>query len=261
MKDFDAMLLTVVRQRQRAGRVPAAADHALLHRRRGGRRPPGRGGAGQRAPRGVRGRHRGRGRGRRLQHHRPRPADLPHRGRREGHGLDEADRPRPRRPRVDGERRQRGGPAERRGRAARRPRVADPADADHGGAARHGRRAVRHRGHARRTPRTLVDEFGGATRMLGAVISNTVNPTMLSAGYKVNVVPTTATAHVDARSLPGLRGRVLRHPERADRRGHRRRVPVQPATLGDAVRRRAWSTRCTAACWPRTRTRSSRRTS
>ena len=51
--------------------------------------------------------------------------------------------------------------------------------------------------------RALVDEFGGATRMLGAVISNTVNPTMLSAGYKVNVVPTAATAHVDARSLPG----------------------------------------------------------
>ena len=35
----------------------------------------------------------------------------------------------------------------------------------------------------------------------------------------------------------GLRGRVLRHPERADRRGHRRGVPVEPATLGDAVRR------------------------
>src|SRR3954452_12413820 len=52
--------------------------------------------------------------------------------------------------------------------------------------------------------RDLVDEFGGATRMLGAVISNTVNPTMLSAGYKVNVVPTEATAHVDARSLPGF---------------------------------------------------------
>ena len=52
----------------------------------------------------------GRG-GRRLQHHRPRPPDLPHRGRREGHGLDEAHRPRPRRPRLDGERRQRRGPA------------------------------------------------------------------------------------------------------------------------------------------------------
>ena len=51
--------------------------------------------------------------------------------------------------------------------------------------------------------RALVDEFGGATRMLGAVISNTVNPTMLSAGYKVNVIPTEATAHVDGRSLPG----------------------------------------------------------
>jgi acetylornithine deacetylase/succinyl-diaminopimelate desuccinylase-like protein len=51
--------------------------------------------------------------------------------------------------------------------------------------------------------RELVDEFGGAARMLGAVLSNTVNPTMLGAGYKVNVVPTEATAHVDARSLPG----------------------------------------------------------
>src|SRR3954454_21459927 len=51
--------------------------------------------------------------------------------------------------------------------------------------------------------RSLVDEFGGAARMLGAVISNTVNPTMLEAGYKVNVIPTEATAHVDARSLPG----------------------------------------------------------
>lgn len=51
--------------------------------------------------------------------------------------------------------------------------------------------------------RELVGEFGGATRMLGAVISNTTNPTMLGAGYKVNVVPTEATAHVDGRTLPG----------------------------------------------------------
>jgi acetylornithine deacetylase/succinyl-diaminopimelate desuccinylase-like protein len=51
--------------------------------------------------------------------------------------------------------------------------------------------------------RALVDEFGGAARMMGAVISNTVNPTMLSAGYKVNVIPSEATAHVDGRSLPG----------------------------------------------------------
>jgi acetylornithine deacetylase/succinyl-diaminopimelate desuccinylase-like protein len=49
----------------------------------------------------------------------------------------------------------------------------------------------------------LIEEFGGAARMLGAVISNTTNPTMLSAGYKVNVIPTEATAHVDGRFLPG----------------------------------------------------------
>ncbi|MGZ5415655.1 MAG: M20/M25/M40 family metallo-hydrolase [Nocardioides sp.] len=49
----------------------------------------------------------------------------------------------------------------------------------------------------------LVEEFGSAARMLGAVIRNTTNPTMLDAGYKVNVVPGEATAHVDGRFLPG----------------------------------------------------------
>ena len=52
---------------------------------------------------------------------------------------------------------------------------------------------------------TLVEEFGGAARMLGAVLRNTVNPTMLGAGYKVNVIPSEATAHVDGRFLPGYR--------------------------------------------------------
>jgi acetylornithine deacetylase/succinyl-diaminopimelate desuccinylase-like protein len=50
----------------------------------------------------------------------------------------------------------------------------------------------------------LVDEFGTATRMLGAVLRNTTNPTMLNGGYKVNVIPTEATAHVDGRFLPGF---------------------------------------------------------
>ena len=49
----------------------------------------------------------------------------------------------------------------------------------------------------------LVEEFGTATRMLGAVIRHTTNPTMLDAGYKVNVVPGEATAHIDGRFLPG----------------------------------------------------------
>ncbi|GGF34170.1 peptidase M20 [Marmoricola endophyticus] len=49
----------------------------------------------------------------------------------------------------------------------------------------------------------LIEEFGPAARMLGAVISHTVNPTMLQAGYKVNVVPGVATAGMDGRFLPG----------------------------------------------------------
>ncbi len=49
----------------------------------------------------------------------------------------------------------------------------------------------------------LVEEFGPAARMIGAVIRNTTNPTMLEAGYKVNVVPGDATARIDGRFLPG----------------------------------------------------------
>jgi acetylornithine deacetylase/succinyl-diaminopimelate desuccinylase-like protein len=39
--------------------------------------------------------------------------------------------------------------------------------------------------------------------MLSAVIRNSAAPTMLDAGYKVNVIPGRATAHVDGRFLPG----------------------------------------------------------
>ena len=49
----------------------------------------------------------------------------------------------------------------------------------------------------------LVDEFGDGARMISAVIRNTCNPTMVQGGYKVNVVPTEATAYVDGRFLPG----------------------------------------------------------
>ena len=130
------------------------------------------------------------------------PADLPHRGGREGHGLDEAHRP---------------------GRAGHGSMINDDNAVARLSAAV--ARLGAHQWPIRLTPtmevllgtvaelagtevtpdnaRALVEEFGGASRMLGAVISNTVNPTMLSAGYKVNVIPTEATAHVDARSLPG----------------------------------------------------------
>ncbi|MGH3510328.1 MAG: M20/M25/M40 family metallo-hydrolase, partial [Nocardioidaceae bacterium] len=56
---------------------------------------------------------------------------------------------------------------------------------------------------------SLVTEFGPAARMLGAAIRNTTNPTMLTAGYKVNVVPGQATARVDGRFLPGQQEEFL----------------------------------------------------
>ena len=49
----------------------------------------------------------------------------------------------------------------------------------------------------------LLKHLGGAAKMLGATIANSANPTQLSAGYKANVIPQTATAVVDGRFLPG----------------------------------------------------------
>ena len=39
--------------------------------------------------------------------------------------------------------------------------------------------------------------------MVGATLTNTVNPSVLNAGYKVNVVPQHAQAQLDGRFLPG----------------------------------------------------------
>ncbi len=50
----------------------------------------------------------------------------------------------------------------------------------------------------------LIEEFGSAARMLSAVIRNSANPTVLDAGYKVNVVPGAASAQIDGRFLPGF---------------------------------------------------------
>jgi acetylornithine deacetylase/succinyl-diaminopimelate desuccinylase-like protein len=52
-------------------------------------------------------------------------------------------------------------------------------------------------------PGQVLGKIGSVSRVIGATLRNTVNPTMLRAGYKVNVVPQTATAEVDGRFLPG----------------------------------------------------------
>lgn len=49
----------------------------------------------------------------------------------------------------------------------------------------------------------VLEHFGPAARMIGAGVRNTTNATMLEAGYKHNVVPAEAVAYVDGRFLPG----------------------------------------------------------
>ena len=51
--------------------------------------------------------------------------------------------------------------------------------------------------------RPLLDEIGPMSRMIGATLQNTANPTMLEAGYKANVIPQSASAVIDGRFLPG----------------------------------------------------------
>ncbi|MFG2714616.1 M20/M25/M40 family metallo-hydrolase [Streptomyces goshikiensis] len=49
----------------------------------------------------------------------------------------------------------------------------------------------------------LLDKLGPAGVLVEATVRNSANPTMLSAGYKLNVIPGEATAYVDGRTLPG----------------------------------------------------------
>ncbi|CAM5581691.1 MULTISPECIES: M20/M25/M40 family metallo-hydrolase [Streptomyces] len=49
----------------------------------------------------------------------------------------------------------------------------------------------------------LVEKLGPAAKLVEATVRNSANPTMLEAGYKVNVIPGQAVAFVDGRFLPG----------------------------------------------------------
>ncbi|WP_174537394.1 M20/M25/M40 family metallo-hydrolase [Micromonospora chalcea] len=52
-------------------------------------------------------------------------------------------------------------------------------------------------------PETAIAKLGPIANIIGATIRNTANPTRLAAGYKDNVIPGRATATIDCRSLPG----------------------------------------------------------
>ena len=49
----------------------------------------------------------------------------------------------------------------------------------------------------------LLEKLGAAATLVRPTVRNSANPTMLQAGYKLNVIPGSATAYVDGRVLPG----------------------------------------------------------
>jgi len=53
-------------------------------------------------------------------------------------------------------------------------------------------------------------KLGPLARIAGATVRDTANPTMLKAGYKANVIPSSAEAVVDCRILPGREEAFLR---------------------------------------------------
>ena len=58
--------------------------------------------------------------------------------------------------------------------------------------------------------RPLLKHLGKASKIIGATLSNTANPTMLEAGYKANVIPQSASAVIDGRFLPGHENELMR---------------------------------------------------
>lgn len=49
----------------------------------------------------------------------------------------------------------------------------------------------------------LLAELGPAAALIEPTVRNSANPTVMEAGYKVNVIPGSATAYVDGRIVPG----------------------------------------------------------
>ena len=52
-------------------------------------------------------------------------------------------------------------------------------------------------------PELAIAKLGPIANLIGATVRNTANPTRLAAGYKDNVIPGKASATIDCRTLPG----------------------------------------------------------
>jgi acetylornithine deacetylase/succinyl-diaminopimelate desuccinylase-like protein len=53
------------------------------------------------------------------------------------------------------------------------------------------------------SPELAIAKLGPIANLIGATVRNTANPTRLEAGYKDNVIPGKASATIDCRTLPG----------------------------------------------------------
>ncbi|GAB7030000.1 M20/M25/M40 family metallo-hydrolase [Streptomyces sp. NPDC021749] len=78
----------------------------------------------------------------------------------------------------------------------------------------------------------LLGTLGPSAKLVEPTVRNSANPTMLAAGYKVNVIPGSAVAHIDGRVVPGGEAEFgatmdeLTGPE-ADWEYHHREVALQ----------------------------------
>jgi acetylornithine deacetylase/succinyl-diaminopimelate desuccinylase-like protein len=63
-------------------------------------------------------------------------------------------------------------------------------------------------------PEPVLSRIGPMRRMIAAATRNTLNPSRLNAGYKVNVVPQSAYAEVDGRFIPGYEEEFLTEIDR-----------------------------------------------
>ncbi len=99
------------------------------------------------------------------------------------------------------------------------------------------------------TVEETLARLGSIARMVGATMSNTANPTMLDAGYKHNVIPGRATAAIDGRFVPG--GEQELYDTITELIGDRVRWRWPPGRTPSRRSSRARSSRRCRAAWPR----------
>ncbi|NLU66036.1 M20/M25/M40 family metallo-hydrolase [Streptomyces sp. HNM0574] len=86
---------------------------------------------------------------------------------------------------------------------------------------------------------TLLARLGRESQLVEPTVRNSANPTVLDAGYKLNVIPGSATGYVDGRILPGGEDEfhatldALTGPE-VDWAFHHREVPLEAPVDGPA---------------------------